>query len=108
MTVIIGKMMATNILSVTVYDVINALSHDNGFSYLFAESPTALAIFGPDQDNDLELFLEQYKGVVVYVSPKCVNLGYDTPPRNTVVIFEDSTSKIPDCRASNLRTVSTV
>lgn len=50
---------------------------------------TFMLIFGGYDDELLRFFLKTFKGNILYISPKALNLGYrDDIPRNTLVIFE--------------------
>lgn len=104
------KKKTTGDLVFTNVNHIITLLLTNNFSSIFRLAPTYAIIFGPDQGEDKELFLTNYSGKVLYVSPKAVNTNYslEENPRNTLVIFEDVDSPFPDCRESNLQTVSTV
>lgn len=54
------------------------------------EGYTGIVIFGPDQEQYLEIFLNSNVYKILFQSKKCVNPNYrDSPGRNTVVIFEE-------------------
>lgn len=54
------------------------------------EGYTGIAIFGPNQESFLNIFLDKPKYKILYKSKKCVNPNYKSDNgRNTIVIFEE-------------------
>jgi len=51
---------------------------------------TYLMIFGNNQDAEKDYFLKHFKGKILHISKKAVNMTPDhgTYPRNTLVVFE--------------------
>lgn len=51
---------------------------------------TYLMIFGNSQDAEKDYFLKHFKGKILHISKKAVNMTRDhgTSPRNTLVVFE--------------------
>jgi hypothetical protein len=51
---------------------------------------TYLMIFGHNQDAEKDYFLKHFKGKILHISKRAVNMAenHGTHPRNTLVVFE--------------------
>lgn len=55
---------------------------------LCSTTTTGALVFSEDQDSSMSIALKDLGDNVLFVSPKAVNIGHGSEPRNTLVIFK--------------------
>jgi len=61
----------------------------------YNEEDTYVIIFGPYQEEELEMFRKVYGKDIIFEGKKACNRNYRTGPRNTLIIFEKQKAPTP-------------
>ena len=83
-----------SLVSLYVSDVVyfswNTNKYEKSLSFHPKKENTYMVVFGPGQDGILKFFKEEVAKDynILYEAPKAFNKRYNTPPRNTLIIFE--------------------